>query len=459
VRERETHLVVSSRGPAARVVLGGLPRRMIGIRTPPALLCGMLLACVTQAGAQPVYHLRYASPPVAVAGGGSSEFILDTALPPVGPEKELPDPPRITFNDTAVYQPFTSRPFPSAVTLPAGDGEALIHLTTGPNGEMQDCAEVTVELFRQPAAGLPVPMASGTVVTTLLPPRSGGLGTPAIVPIAFPEGSADRTIEAGAGLYVEISVTNGCPDQQARTVTLRYDSLSRDSFVAPADNCPSVNNPDQEDTDGDGFGDACDVCPDDADVDQADADADHVGDACDNCLDVPNPDQRDDDGDGIGNACTPCAPGGPTPPECQCLDAECDDGDACTIDSCDDERGCQADPVLGFDGVRCRLDAFVATLDAAAPGDLRPGLTRRRSPLRRLPRKLTVATDKAEIAVVLGLPDRKIGRRFRKLDRLLGKLDRKVGRLAGKGKIAPTLAEALAFEVDGAQLAIGAAVP
>jgi hypothetical protein len=102
------------------------------------------------------------------------------------------------------------------------------------------------------------------------------------------------------------------------------------------DNCPTVKNGSQRDTNGDREGDACDVdddgdgvhdvhpdgsrwdnCRIHANPDQTDMDGDGYGDPCppvhsdsdgiidddDNCDSVPNPGQADMDGDEIGDAC------------------------------------------------------------------------------------------------------------------------------------------------------------
>ncbi|HVQ58680.1 MAG TPA: Ig-like domain-containing protein, partial [Solirubrobacterales bacterium] len=69
-----------------------------------------------------------------------------------------------------------------------------------------------------------------------------------------------------------------------------------DSVPDSEDNCSEASNPDQEDADLDGVGDACLV---------PDSDGDGAGDADDNCPTFHNADQADRDGDGLGAECDP----------------------------------------------------------------------------------------------------------------------------------------------------------
>jgi hypothetical protein len=68
-----------------------------------------------------------------------------------------------------------------------------------------------------------------------------------------------------------------------------------DGVLNASDNCPVVYNPDQKDSDKDGIGDACNQA--------IDKDRDGWADALDNCPAIPNPDQKDDNHNGIGDAC------------------------------------------------------------------------------------------------------------------------------------------------------------
>ena len=92
--------------------------------------------------------------------------------------------------------------------------------------------------------------------------------------------------------------------------------MDGDGIADCEDNCPYIFNPirpvdngKQADSDDDGIGDACDPCPLDKNIcgchpaDSSDKDGDGIPDALDNCPFDPNPDQEDADENGIGNAC------------------------------------------------------------------------------------------------------------------------------------------------------------
>ena len=71
------------------------------------------------------------------------------------------------------------------------------------------------------------------------------------------------------------------------------DDTDGDGVGNADDNCPALANAPQDDLDGDGAGDECD----------SDLDGDSVPNAMDNCVWTPNPFQVDSDQDGNGDAC------------------------------------------------------------------------------------------------------------------------------------------------------------
>ncbi len=94
--------------------------------------------------------------------------------------------------------------------------------------------------------------------------------------------------------------------------------IDQDGVLDAEDLCPTVADPAQTDTDGDGLGDACDpdddddgepdgsdLCPLLAEPGGLDGDGDGLGDACDSCPALASTDLTNTDGDALGDVCDP----------------------------------------------------------------------------------------------------------------------------------------------------------
>ena len=130
-----------------------------------------------------------------------------------------------------------------------------------------------------------------------------------------PQGGVIHTIIEFAVVICPVDIPDqdedGIPDDQDNCPTIYNPDQTNsdgDSHGDACDNCPTTDNEDQANSDADSHGDACDNCPTVDNEAQVDGDLDGVGDACDNCVGVYNPGQENDDGDDLGDACDPDYP-------------------------------------------------------------------------------------------------------------------------------------------------------
>lgn len=89
-----------------------------------------------------------------------------------------------------------------------------------------------------------------------------------------------------------------------RSIDAALSDFDNDGVLDDRDNCPTLANSDQANSDGDAFGDACDSCPTVASTSVHDEDHDRVGDVCDVCPGVADF-GADIDTDGVGDLCDP----------------------------------------------------------------------------------------------------------------------------------------------------------
>jgi hypothetical protein len=114
----------------------------------------------------------------------------------------------------------------------------------------------------------------------------------ALYPVAGPEaGQLGAPVRVDRVDFFRVAEVKKLEETRRHDGEKDYDG---DGLVNAYDNCPTLANPDQRDSNADGRGDAC-----------GDFDSDGVVDALDNCPTVVNSLQQDDDKNGVGNACDP----------------------------------------------------------------------------------------------------------------------------------------------------------
>jgi hypothetical protein len=172
-------------------------------------------------------------------------------------------------------------------------------------------------------------------------------------------------------LNLDVYPYDTIPDNNEITVPLSYQppfvDTDEDGIDDSVDNCLDIANPDQANLDEDSSGDACDEDIDGDTVinsedmypycdDWNDNDGDGVADACDNCIFTPNPNQENADGDEFGDDCDPDLR------ECT-INTDCPDDEICNfeIEECSLLGDVDGDESITATDVLVALQSYVNT--------------------------------------------------------------------------------------------------